>query len=237
MRVLIAAPRKTGNAHLRCLLATAYSLTNADARSVPDDSDLARVDTWLNDLPEDAVAQTDYRFTPGLGALATGHDVTLVGIIRDPRDLYVSTNEGAQRRGGREDVGQHPSGGNRLNGQPLASDAALGYLSDGFADEIAWLRSWDDSGMPLVRYEELQANPASVLQELSASLAPLTPEQIAHAVDLCPPGNIVYSHPGRSRRMPEIPPGAWRERLSDAHLAIFRDRYADDVRGLGYEET
>ena len=39
----------------------------------------------------------------------------------------------------------------------------------------------------------------------------------------------------RRRRIRAATSGDWRNHLSPAHLTIFRERYADRIRALGYE--
>jgi hypothetical protein len=234
MRVVIAAPRKTGNAQLRCLLAAAYGLELVSSRDAPDDTDFSRVASWLGDLPNRSVAHTSYRHTAELETLAAKLGITLVAVLRHPFDLFVSIHEIAQRRsdkkGRQTDAAWAP-----LEGTELDNPMVLAYLREGFSEEIAWLMDWYDSGVPIVRFEVLEADPSRALTGLSAHLGPLDGDVVARAVAICPAENLVRSSPIRGRRMPAVSAGAWRERLSDEHIAILRDRYGDDVKRLGYE--
>ena len=236
MRVLIAAPRKTGNARLRCLLASAYGLELVGARDAPDGADFSRVVSWLEDLPHRSVAHTSYRHTVELETLAVRLGMALVAVLRHPFDLFVSIHEIVQRR--LDKKGRRPDTAAAwalLEGTELDDPAVLAYLREGFSDEIAWLMEWHDSGVPIVRFEELEADPARALTGLSAHLGALDRDATARAVALCPAENLVRSSPVRGRRMPAVPSGVWRERLSDDQIAILRDRYGDDVKRLGYE--
>jgi hypothetical protein len=236
MRVLIAAPRKTGNIQLRCLVASAYGLELVSARDAPDAADFSRVASWLGELPDRSVAHTSYRRSPNLETLAAKLGMTLVAVLRHPFDLFVSIHEIAQRRSDKKGrltdaaVAWAP-----LEGTELDDPAVLAYLREGFSEEIAWLLEWYDSGVPIVRYEVLEADPARALTNLSAHLGSLDGDAIARAVAICPAENLVRSSPVRGRRMPAVPAGTWRERLSDDHIAILRDRYGEDTKRLGYE--
>lgn len=236
MRVLIAAPRKSGNTLLRCLLAAAYGLDSVGSRDAPPGDDLSTIENWLGALPDDTVFHTDYDYSRELDALASRHRITLVAIVRHPFDSFVSTFDVAQhrRRKGkhRSEVPEQPG---ELSGRAIDDERVLAYLAGEFADEIAWLINWHDSGTPIVRLERLETDPAGALTELAAILGPLSTKQIARAVAVCSQANVIYSPPGYGRRMAAVPSGAWRDRLSDAHLAILRDRYVTEVSRLGYE--
>ena len=236
MRVLIAAPRKTGNAQLRCLLASAYGLDLINSRDSPDDADFSRVAGWLGELPNRSVAHTSYRYTTELEALAAKMGITLVAVLRHPFDLFVSIHEIAQRRSGKKRSQTDGAAARAsLEDTELDAPAVLAYLREGFSEEIIWLMDWYDSGVPIVRFEVLEADPSRALTSLSAHLAPLDLDVVARAVAICPAENLVRSSPVRGRRMPAVSAGAWRERLSDEHLVILRDRYGDAVMRLGYQ--
>ena len=236
MRVLIAAPRKTGNAQLRCLLAAAYGLELVSSRDAPDDVDFSRVTAWLGELPNRSVAHTSYRHTAELELLAATLGITPVAVVRHPFDLFVSIYEIAQRRSAKK--GRQIDAAAAwapLEDTELDDPAVLAYVREGFSDEIAWLTEWHDSGVPIVRFEVLEADPSLALTGLSAHLGALDRDAIARAVAICPAENLVRSSPVRGRRMPAVSAGVWRKRLSADHIAILRDRYGDDVERLGYE--
>lgn len=234
MRVVISAPRKTGGAQLRCLLSMAYDL-KAPPAPAPATDDLTAVSIWLAELPEMSVSTCDLTFST-LKAPASDADVHVVGVIRHPFDLFVSNFDVAQQRAARsreDDAADH--GWSILAGEELEGDAAHAYAATGFASEVRALRNWASSGSA-VRYEALLAGPSDVLKSLSLALGPLTAAQISHAVSLCPAENAVVSRPGRGRRMPPLPPGAWRERLPSTLLETMRANYGVDVAALGYDD-
>jgi hypothetical protein len=236
MRVLIAAPRKSGSSRLRCLVAAAYGLEPLGSRDVPDWREKAAITAWLGSLPDDVVVQTNYPHSVGLSELASHLDVALVGVLRHPYDLFVAIYEVAQRRERRGKTGPGlPDTWEELKGRLIDGDDVLAFLADGFANEIAWLRGWHDSGAPLVRFEQLESDPAATLTTLGIDLGPLPGDRIARALAGCDQADVIYRHPQQGRRMADIQAGAWRERLSDAHLAILRGRYATAIADLGYE--
>jgi hypothetical protein len=236
MRVLIASPRKTGNAQLRCLLASAYGLELVGSRDAPDGSDITAIGSWLEDFPDRGVAHTSFHHSPDLMTLLAGRGVSPVAVLRHPFDLLISIHEIAQRRSSKKGRRlQEADPWAPLADRELSDPAVLEYAIDGFSDEIAWLKGWHESGVPLVRFELLEAAPPQALAHLASALGQLEDDQIARAVTGCPAESLVWSSPVLGRRMPPVPSGAWRERLTDGQLSVLRDRYGEDVRRLGYE--
>jgi hypothetical protein len=238
MRVLIAAPRKSGNTQLRCLLAAAYGLDAVGSRDAPPGDDPTSFAAWLSGLTENTVFHADCAYSQELADLASRHGVTLVAIIRHPYDAFVAVYDVAQHRQrkarNRAETADAPD---RLSGVPIDDERILDYLRTGFADEVAWLTRWHDSGAPVIRLEQLEADPAAALTALAPALGPLTAEQTTRAIATCARDNVIYSPPGYGRRMAPVASGAWRSRLSGTHLAILRDRHAADVARLGYEDS
>ena len=235
MRVVISAPRKSGAAHLRCMLSMAYELKAAPV-SAPELQEQGEIGVWLAELPEQSVSTCDLPYS-ALVMPAQAADVRLVGVIRHPFDLFVSNFDVAQQRAarGRDDALDGPAWG-VLAGADLSSDIALRYAVQDFASEVLSLREWNAAGRA-VRFEELLVDPAVALKSLSGTLGPVTDEEIDHAVDLCPAENVVASRPGQGRRMPALPPGSWRERTPSSLLALLRERYSADVAELGYDAS
>lgn len=235
MRIVISAPRKSGGAQLRCLLGMAYELKSPPT-SAPAAGDAAVVSEWVAGLSEKSVSTCDLPYT-ALNEAASAARVHLIGVIRHPFDLFVSNFDVAQQRAarGHDDDGDDRAW-NILTGEALDGEIAQSYAATDFAREIGALRDWAIDG-DAIRYEDLLAAPDAVLHTLSRTHGPLTVEQIAHAVRLCPAENIVASRPGKGRRMPALPPGAWRERLPLPLLDTLRHQYGVDVAMLGYDAS
>ena len=238
MRLMIAAPRKTGNTQLRCLLASLYGLELISSRDAPAGADFTEVASWLQELPDRSVTHTSFRHTAQLESFCAENGIRLVAVLRHPFDLFVSIYEIAQRRSNKTERQRAVAvPWASLSGRKLDDPEVLAYLRDGFSDEIAWLKGWHQSGVPVLRFELMQAAPARALAELGTQLGSLDDEAVLRALTVCPAENLVRSSPVRGRRLPTLSAGIWRERLSDDHIAILQERYGDDVRQLGYELT
>lgn len=223
LRILLAAPRKSGAAHLRCLLAAVYGLAVIDPRGAPPSDD-------LDELPDGAVLATDRAFSNTLGESASRQRTHLIAILRHPFDLFMSTYQVAQQRMQRGEV-HAPTG---LEGKSLADPAVRNYLETRFTEQIAWLLDWHASGALIVRYEELIADPAATFGALANRIDPVGSVQIDRALLVCPTENPVRSRPSSGRRMPEVSPGAWREILPPGIQAALMERYGDVPHQLGY---
>ena len=122
MRVVISAPRKSGGAHLRCLLSMAYDL-KAPPVSPPEGKEPAEIAAWIHELPDRSVSTCDLPFSL-LSHPASAASVHLVGIIRHPFDLFVSNFDVAQQRAARgrgsseEDPAWSVLSGVELDGRP-----------------------------------------------------------------------------------------------------------------------
>lgn len=233
MRILISAPRKSGNAQLRCMLGMAYHLRPADLKTPPGDT--AELAAWLANLPGSSTLSTDIACTAVLKGAAESQDVQMVAIIRHPFDLFVSTYDVAQQRAARERADGEETPWAVMAHREISDPVVLSYAAEGFQHEVDWLSSWQESGCPLVKYERLEADPVAVLGEIASRLTRLSPAEVDHAISLCPAENAVASRPGRGRRMPPLHAGAWRERLPDNLRSILRERYALQTQRLGYD--
>lgn len=233
MRLVISAPRKTGGAQLRCLLSMAYDL-KAPPISAPGSGDAAAVAEWIEGLPEKSVSTCDLPVST-LNAAAARTGVQIIGVIRHPFDLFVSNFDVAQQRAARgRDDNETDNAWIVLSGEDLESEVTHAYAVSDFSREVSALRDSASAGIS-VRYEDLLVEPDAVLQTVSLALGPLKATQIDHAVSLCPAENVVASRPGKGRRMPALPPGAWRERLPPALLETLRSHYGVHVTALGYD--
>jgi hypothetical protein len=236
MRVVIAAPRRSGGPLLRCLLGAAYHLAAVGSRDAPERDDLAAIDAWMADLPEQSVTIAGFPFSPELEAIARRHDVRLVAILRHPFDLFLSNHDVAQQQAKRRrGTAENARSWGKLAGLALDDPATLAYARDDFGEDVAWMEGWQASGAPIVRYELLDADPAAVLTGIASHFGPLDSAGIARAIQLCPAENVVVSRPDRGRRMPVLPAEAWREQLPAPVLALLRDRYGAAAARLGYD--
>ncbi len=85
------------------------------------------------------------------------------------------------------------------------------------------------------RYERLHDDPLHELQCSTNLIAPVTRERIEHALKDCSVENMKRKGARMTRRIRIATVGDWRNHLTELHLAIFRERYADLICHLGYE--
>lgn len=236
MRILISAPRKSGSPRLRCLLASAYRLETLGPRDAPPEADAGQVAAWLTGFPEESVASVDYAWSAPLAEAAGISGVSLIAIMRHPFDLFVSNYDIAQQRAARnKDKPGDDSPWSSLAGRPLDGPDILAYARNGFSSEVAWLRGWRQSGASIVRFEQLEVDPVGAMTQLQDHLDPLERATIARSVEMCPPESFIISRPFRGRRMGNLSAGSWSDRLPDGLKAALRERFAEDVRDLGYD--
>ena len=97
-------------------------------------------------------------------------------------------------------------------------------------------KEWLESGRTLVvRYERLHSDPIEELRPVTdrssrcrTSASP--PRWRAAAPTTCARWVVERSKHVRAAKV-----GDSREKLNDEHLAVFREKYADMIRALGYE--
>jgi len=86
-----------------------------------------------------------------------------------------------------------------------------------------------------VRYEDLHQQPVAALTHLTAQIEAVEQGRIETAIATCRAENMRQISAMMSWNVRAATVGDSRERLTEAHLAIFRERYADLIRSLGYE--
>ena len=122
--------------------------------------------------------------------------------------------------------------------KPLDHPDVLAFLADeqGFRAFLVRANDWLHSGRAVVfRYEELHRDPVGALQRGADRIAPVAPERIAQAVEACSVENMRSRFANQAWRVRTATVGDSRNHLTEAHLAIFRERHADLIRSLGYE--
>jgi len=123
-----------------------------------------------------------------------------------------------------------------LEGKPLDHPDVFAYLADGFGSNIRRGIDWLYSGRTIpVRYEELHADPVGALTRVTNAIAPVPPSRIAAAIEACTAENMRQMHDKFAWHIRSAKVGDSRQRLTEAHLAVFRERHADLIRTLGYE--
>jgi Sulfotransferase domain len=238
MRIVVIAPPRSGNHWIECLLRAMYNLHHFAAGAKPDAAKPRIVQEWAQSgFPDDSIFHLHCRYSSKLCDVFEAVPAHIVTIVRDPYDAFVSRYYWLQEiptdRHGSERRPRH-----RMVGRPLDDPEVLAFLADpqGFGSHLTTAERWLHSGRALVvRYEELHDDPLAALTRLTEAIAPVDRTRIETAVEVCRAENMrqrAELHPWRVRTA-RI--GDSKERLGQAHLAIFREHYADVIASLGYE--
>ena len=241
MRIVVASPPKMGNKWLKCLLGTLYGLKWLKGDDTPPSNPL-QFKAWVDagNFPDGTIFHQHCRYTPRMAGAIEAIPSHLVTIVRDPYDAFVSmyswlqtravadTERGKQRRLARPR--------DAMIGKPLDDPAVLSFLAEAYGEQIDHARDWVRSGRAVVvRYEGLAADAVGEVSGATDQLRPMPAAAIAAAVETCRADNMRQVSPKMAMHVRSGVVGDSRDRLSEPHLAIFRDQYAAAIRALGYE--
>jgi hypothetical protein len=240
MRILIVAPPKTGNSWLKCLFSSVYGLEWLTSDRVPGGTTLEAFTAWLSwqGFPDNSVFHHHYDYSPELVNLATAESIHLATILRDPYDMFVSRYFFAQAQADNENrTGKAVDRTHDvMAGKAIDDPVVLAYLADNFGNQLQKGIDWLESGASVVvRYERLVDCPEEELTRATDQIQPVAPDRVRSAIEACKAENLLKTRKGLKRRIRAATSGDWRNHLSPAHLTIFRERYADRIRALGYE--
>src|SRR5687768_8364773 len=92
MRIVIAAPPKAGNSWLKCLLAAMYDLKWLNPEETPEHASLQAFADWAaaGSFPDNSVFHRHYDHSPEAMSAFAAAGASVVSIIRDPYDAFVS---------------------------------------------------------------------------------------------------------------------------------------------------
>ena len=237
MRIIIAGPPKAGNVWLKCILAHIYELRPLANRETPKRPQLHLFKEWVEggNFVDGAVFHQHYDYSTELVDLIDAVPAHVVTIIRDPYDAFVSSyftiqqhKDDGLRAGLRTDV---------MVGKALSDPDVVSYLRNGgFRNNMRRAKEWLESGRTLiVRYEGLHDDPIAELRSVTDKIQPVPDERIASALESCSAENMRKMGGERSKHVRAAKVGDSREKLNEDHLAVFREKYADMIRSLGYE--
>ena len=237
MRIIIAGPPKAGNVWLKCLLGTIYDLRPLSTQETPQRPKIELLRAWLEEgnFPDGTIFHQHYDYSDELADLVDAVPAHTVTIIRDPYDGFVSSfftiqehKESGQRTGRRRAA---------ISGKSLGDPDVIEYLrTGGFRNNMRRAKEWLESGRTLVvRYERLHSDPIAELRSVTDKIQPIPDERIAAALEACSAENMRKLGGGKSKHVRTAKVGDSREKLNEEHLAVFRERYADMIRALGYE--
>jgi hypothetical protein len=229
VRILVVSPPRSGNHWVECLLGTIYGLRRVGGSKKPDTA---------GGFLDEVILHMHRRFTPEFCDAIEAVPAHLVTVVRDPYDAFVSYYYWAQRRSptDRERAERRPR--QSMVGKPLDDPDVLAFLADpqGFGSLLVRANEWLHSGRAIdVRYEDLHQEPVAALTRVTDQIAPVEQGRIEAAIEACRAENMRQKSAMMAWNVRAAKVGDSRERLSEPHLAIFRERYADLIRSLGYE--
>jgi hypothetical protein len=238
VRILVAAPPKTGNVWLEKLLSLAFGLTwvrEAPAHDYWGARDPGGLRSFIEAgrFPDHAICHQHFWPSAKLDEILREHDARLATTVRDPYDQFVSWYFYIQNFADAFVAAADP--GVRAIGKPVTHPDVLDLLTNEFGtfldQGIAWLESHRSF---IVRYEELHHDPDAVVARAHThfGLELVMPVQAAitgsSADALRREGADLQRHV-RSGRV-----GDWREHLTSAHLDVFRRSHRSRIERLGY---
>lgn len=238
MRILVAAPPKTGNVWLEKLLSLAFGLEWI--RSAPPfDYWGARDVSPLSDFiasgqfPDHAICHQHYWPSDALFEIADQHGIALATTLRDPYDQFVSWYFYIQNFSEAFVAADDP--GQRAIGKPIDDPAVLSLLAEEFGAFLDQGLAWLDSGRTfVVRYERLHTAPEAVMKEAEATFDLRLVRPPSEALSGSSAENMRSQDANLQRHIRVGRSDAGREHLRPPHLDIFRERHAGRVRRLGY---
>ena len=236
MRIVITSPPKSGNRWLKCLLSRIYDLNVLHGKEKPPTKPEA-FQAWAEDgFPDGSIFHQHCKYSPQLCDVIDAVPAHLVTIIRNPYDVFVSyyywVQAQALYRAGRG----RPRPKNDIAGKPLDDPDVLAFLADEFKVNLMRAEGWLHSGRTVVlRYEGLRRDPVTELTRATDVIAHVDPQRIEYAIEACQAENMRQRGRQSQWHVSAAQVGEVREGLGEAHLAIFRERYADLIRALDYE--
>jgi hypothetical protein len=240
VRILVVSPPRSGNHWVECLLGSIYELKSKGGSKKPDATTARAVRAWAQSggFQDGWIMHMHRRFNPRFCDAVEAIPAHLVTVVRDPYDAFVSYYYWSQRRSptDREKAERRPR--QTMVGKPLDDPEVLAFLADpqGFGNRIAEANAWLHSGRTItVRYEDLHRCPLEALTRLTEQIAPVEQARIEAAIEACQAENMRQKSAMMAWNVRAAKVGDSRERLTEAHLAIFRELYADQIRSLGYE--
>jgi hypothetical protein len=236
VRIVINGPPKQGHRWLKCLLAGAYELRVLGGELTPESRPDALA-AWIGagGFADGTIFHQHAKFSRRLVRVLEAAPARLFTVVRDPYDTFVSFYYWAQDRAAHGELGERERPRNSIVGKPLDHPDVLAFLAGGYGQHMDQANGWLHSGRAeVVRYEDLHRDPVATLRRIAARVGTLPEGRIVEAVEDCRAENMRARSAKLARHVRSATVGDSEQHLSEAHLAIFRDRYGDLVRSLGY---
>lgn len=237
MRIVVISSPKAGNVWLKCLLGRIYDLAWVPKEETPATKPAA-VRTWVagGGFPDQSIFHQHVKFSTAYADAIEATPATIVTILRDPYDIFVSLHTWVESRATHGTLQAKARPRDVLAGKQIDDPAVMAFLADEFGALLARGHGWLHSRRSIVvRYEELHRDPVAELTRATEQIAPVAPERITAASDACRADTMRSTSEELARHIPSATVGASRQRLTDAHLALFREHHADQIRSLGYQ--
>jgi hypothetical protein len=240
-RILIAATEKTGNTWLKYLLAHIYDLSTPYISENFSESE-------ADSLGNRWVTHQHFLAERPLLTWAARRQIQLLTMIRHPADILVSLYHyccnypdhykgdvpvaaalaaDTDERKATDHLPHHIVDGEllRLLQERIMCDVNI---------SISWIRSGQSI---LVRYEDLRLQPAKTLSTLAASIARVSSDRIARAIDACDIKVLRHSYAVDSRFFRRAMIGEWRSVLPTHILHRFatEEPFRSQLSFLGYK--
>jgi len=240
MRIVVVSRPRSGNHWIECLLGTIYDLDGLGGARKPDATKPKAFRQWAEGggFPDGSMFHLHCRYKPEFYDAIEAVPAHVVTIVRDPYDAFVSRYYWTQQRRPKDCEKAERRPRQRMVGKPLDDPEVLAFLADanGFGSHLSTANGWLHSGRAVVvRYEELHRDPIEELTRVTDAIAPVSQDQIEAAIEACSAENMRLRSERKAWNIRVAKVGDSRERLGEAHLAIFRERYADLIRSLGYD--
>ena len=234
MRIAIMSAPRSGNHWIKCLLGTIYGLEELRGKQKPGSKGkLVREAMVEGSFPDNTILHQHSSYNRKLARELRNAPAFIVTIIRDPYDVFVSYHRWVQEpeREGRKGSEDHPR--NQMLGRALDEPEVLTYLANEYGAVLRRAVNWSTSGESIVvRYEDLHEDPVAALRAVTARIEPVSDERIQAAIDACSIDTMRQSmgHTVKSGRV-----GDSKQKLTEAHLEVFRKHHEEAIRTLGYE--
>jgi hypothetical protein len=238
MRLLIAAPPKTGNVWLEKLCSVAFGLRWL--REVPavdywNSTDPDGLDGFLESgrFPETAVCHQHFWPSTTLFTLAKSWDIKIATTLRDPYDQFVSWYWYVQRFPEAFEAAGDP--GTAVIGKSIDDEAVLDFLGSRFGRFLDQGLAWLESGQSLiVRYEDLHVRPTEILSRVESRFDLKPSAATGEAVHGASAEKLREESPSLRLHVRAACVGDWKNHLTEAHLGVFRQRHRSRIERLGY---
>ena len=238
MRIVVSAPPKTGNHWIGCLLSTMYELTwpVEGAHAAVSSPDTLAEFVAAGKFPDDAMFHHHSKFTARLCNVIDAIPAHNVTLCRNPYDVFVSMYYWEQERSTRGLGRDQARPRHAMFGKPIDHPDVLEFLANSFGAHRNRATEWQVSRRPSpIRYDELHEDPVTALKRVTAAIEPVSDDAIRRALDICRADRVRQQDAKMAWHVRSAKVGDSRDRLSEAHLVIFREQHGDLIRQLGYD--